>query len=53
VLVRATRAGRTVFERLQPRVREYYRGQWADVTNDELDTVIRVLGVVLADELTD
>src|SRR5262245_27402011 len=53
VLVRATRSGHEVFERLAPRVREYYRGQWADLTNDEIETLIRLLGVVRADELTD
>jgi MarR family transcriptional regulator for hemolysin len=53
VLVRATPAGRKVFDRLAPRVRDYYRGQWADVTNEEIETVIRILGTVRADELTD
>jgi DNA-binding MarR family transcriptional regulator len=53
VLVRATPAGRKVFDRLAPRVREYHRGQWADLTNDELQTMIRVLGVVLADDAAD
>jgi DNA-binding MarR family transcriptional regulator len=53
VLVRATPAGRKVFERLAPRVREYYRGQWADLTNDELETLIRILGVVLAENAAD
>src|SRR5262245_37134338 len=53
VLVRATAAGRKVFERLAPRVREYYRDQWADVANDELETLIRVLGVVLAEDVAD
>src|SRR6185295_11517911 len=49
VLVRATPAGRKVFERVAPRVREYHRGQWADLSNDELETLIRLLGVVVAE----
>jgi DNA-binding MarR family transcriptional regulator len=53
VLVRATPAGRKVFERLAPRVREYHHAQWADLTNDELEALIRVLGVVLADDAAD
>jgi DNA-binding MarR family transcriptional regulator len=53
VLVRATPAGRKVFEGLAPRVREFYRNQWAALTNDEIETLIRILGTVRADELTD
>ena len=49
VLVRATPAGHGVFERLAPRVREYHLGQWADVSNDELEKLIGLLGVVLSD----
>lgn len=49
VLVRATPAGRKVFERLAPRVLEYHRDQWADVSNDDLEKLIGLLGVVLSD----
>jgi len=53
VLVRATPAGRKVFERLVLRVREYHRGQWANVSNDDLETLTRVLGIVLSGDTTD
>jgi len=49
VLVRATPAGRKVFDRLAPRVREYHRDQWRDVSNDDLQKLIGLLGVVLSD----
>ena len=49
VLVRATPAGRKVFERLAPRVRGYHRDQWRDVSNDDLQKIIGLLGVVLSD----
>src|SRR5262245_21390930 len=53
VLVRATSAGHKVFEKVAPRVREYYRDQWADLTSDEIETLIRVLGIVVADAAGD
>lgn len=50
VLVRATANGRKLFDRLAPRVREYHHGQFAGLSSEDLETLIRLLGVVLADE---
>lgn len=52
VLVRATPAGRARFERLAPKVRAFTRRQCADLSDDELETLIRVLNVVIADQPT-
>ena len=39
-----------LFDRLAPRVREYHHGQFAGLSSEDLETLIRLLGVVLADE---
>jgi DNA-binding MarR family transcriptional regulator len=53
VLVRATPAGRKVFERAAPKVRAYTRSQFTELTDDELETVVRVLSIVISGERND
>jgi DNA-binding MarR family transcriptional regulator len=50
VLVSATKAGRKVFERVASRVREYHCRQWADLTDEDHQELIRILGVVTVED---
>ena len=43
VLVRATRSGRAVFQRITSAVKELHRGQWAPLTSAELRELHRLL----------
>lgn len=47
VLVRATQAGRKVFARLAPRLRDYHRAEWANLSAAELETLNNLLGRAL------
>lgn len=47
VLVRITKAGREVFERLTARVKALHREQWSGLTATELGTLNRLLAKVL------
>ena len=43
VLVRATAEGRRVFAVVTPKLQEYHRHQWSNLTRDELDTLNQLL----------
>jgi DNA-binding MarR family transcriptional regulator len=45
--VRATPAGRKVFARVAPKLREYHRAQWANLSATELETLNTLLGRAL------
>jgi MarR family transcriptional regulator, 2-MHQ and catechol-resistance regulon repressor len=47
VLIRATDAGRAVFETLTRRIQAVHREQWSGLTSDELRQLRRLLGKVL------
>ena len=47
VLVGATPAGRKVFGRVTPKLREYHHAQWANLSRDELETLNGLLGRAL------
>jgi DNA-binding MarR family transcriptional regulator len=47
VLARATPAGRKVFARLTPKLRDYHRSQWANLSASELQTLNSLLGRAL------
>lgn len=47
VLVRATAAGRELFERLTARVKEFHRSQWAALTRGELEQLDALLAKAL------
>ncbi len=47
VLVRATPAGRKVFARLAPKLREYHRAEWASLSAAELETLNTLLSRAL------
>lgn len=43
VLVRATPAGRRVFDTVTPRLQEFHRQQWAHLSSDEITTLNHLL----------
>jgi DNA-binding MarR family transcriptional regulator len=47
VLVRATPAGRKVFARITPKLRDYHHTQWSNLSRDELETLNGLLGRAL------
>jgi hypothetical protein len=47
ILVRATPAGRKIFARLTPRLREYHHSQWSNLSRHELETLNGLLGRAL------
>jgi DNA-binding MarR family transcriptional regulator len=47
VLVRATPTGRKVFARLAPKLREYHRAEWANLSTAELETLNTLLSRAL------
>jgi DNA-binding MarR family transcriptional regulator len=47
VLVRATARGRRVFAKVTPRLQEYHRHQWSNLSAAEVDTLNRLLAQAL------
>jgi DNA-binding MarR family transcriptional regulator len=47
VLVRATAEGRRVFAAVTPKLQEFHRRQWSNLTSDELTTLERLLAKAL------
>lgn len=47
VLVRATPAGRKVFARITPKLRDYHRTQWSNLSRHELETLNGLLSRAL------